>query len=557
MMPHPPVTPAKRVDTARRRGAASDASRRRQSTQRTPRVRFLAWTLLAVAVVGAALVLGRQWQVRRMADSLRQRGESLASEKRYADAASYFQRYLQMRPDDPAARVRLAEVYDLSGASPRRAVELYQSALGAANNSATPESKLAMQTRVVELLLEGGMPAAAESEADQLARMERETNSGREPAAWRAPSLKALALFGQFQARNAAVSRSTVERGFQQALEPAAGEPVVYKDPRVYLARYEYRRQQGVPSAEEDLRRALQLAPQDVAVVLAAATTAHQKAAAEKDTHGMNAAAKSLFREASGHYDRAIALAPTDTRGYFGLGQLLTDQGDLARAIETWQAGLKAAGGRDVAIHLCLADAFIQTDRTSEAEAVLQSLDQFRAKLRAQTRIGLQPLVDLRRGQIALRRGDYLKAISLVAEFATDKEASSSAGGRRAVYQAWLVLGAANAGLKRWDQAIAAFEQAIAREPRELTARMSIVAACIAAGRNADGIRYCQQTLTAANALARPVVWERQLIYQQLIALLELESRTAEAARYRELRINDIADSAELTERLAEEQVWH
>ena len=57
-----------------------------------------------------------------------------------------------------------------------------------------------------------------------------------------------------------------------------------------------------------------------------------------------------------------------------------------------------------------------------------------------------------------------------MSEMTGDKEVmAQSDSGRQTIYKACLVLGGANAGLKRWDQAMAAYEQAVALQPSELS----------------------------------------------------------------------------------------
>ncbi|MEN6457938.1 MAG: tetratricopeptide repeat protein [Thermoguttaceae bacterium] len=536
-------------------GCGNGDSGRPRNMRRVPRIRFMLFTLLIACLAILALYFVRTYQVVRMARSVRDRAEALASERHYQDAGAYFLRYLQLRPDDATARIRLAEVYDLSAANPQRAVELYQAALGAADNSATIETKLRIRRRLVELLLKGGQHQTAENEAKNLAQWERQPASQLAPEQWHGPGLQALAVFGQFRAKNAAVAPSAVERAFQPVLDPRSGEPHVYQDPRVYLARWRYRVQQRLPGAEDDLRAALRLGPEDFDVLLAAAVDAQERMALAKSDP---AKMKGLFDAAVGYYQRAIASAPSDAKGYLGLGQLYVGRGDLRHAIETWRTGLKGAGQRDTVLHLLLADAMIQENRLDEAETTLRSLETLCTTLRSQAKFSLRPLIDLRRGQIALRNGDYQNAIDLVAKLAGDKEAASQTElGQRGIYQAWLVLGAANAALQRWDPSLAAYEQATAMASRDLTPRMAAAAVCVRAGKYSAGIRCCQQALTVANALNPPRIWDRQVIYQQLISLLEHESRTEEARRYRELRMTDIANSAELTARWVEEAVWN
>ena len=120
-----------------------------------------------------------------------------------------------------------------------------------------PEKELTIRRRLTELCLATANFAAAQTEAEALAKLERKKSSACKPEEWQAPGLTALALYGQFCAGSPTVSREALDKAFQQVLEPGENEPRVHLDPRVYLARYEYRLQQHVPEASDDLDAAL------------------------------------------------------------------------------------------------------------------------------------------------------------------------------------------------------------------------------------------------------------------------------------------------------------
>ena len=141
---------------------------------------LLAGSLLALTVAAVGLYFLHDFQVERMADSVRRRAESLAAAGQFGPSADYFHRYLQLHPDDTSARLRLAETFDRSAANPRRAIELYEAALGVADKGVSAERKLSVRERMVELCLACGSLAAAESEDRSNSRKRK---SNRRPGA--------------------------------------------------------------------------------------------------------------------------------------------------------------------------------------------------------------------------------------------------------------------------------------------------------------------------------------------------------------------------------------
>jgi tetratricopeptide (TPR) repeat protein len=526
----------------------------KRNTQRALDARILVGTVATIAVLALAAYLWRGYQVRRTAAAITERAEDLAKEKHFAAAASYYARYLELCPEDANARLRRAELFELAVAGQggvKQAIELYQEALRPASQGLVPERQFTARRRLTELLLQANEFAAAENEAEKLRELEMAELADK-PAQWRWPGLKALALAGKFREKDSAVPRTTIEEAFAEVLEPEkVGKPVVYKDPDVCLARYEYRLQQKLPNADEDLAAALKLAPANSKVLLMAAAAARRDGA-EAAQSGNGEKARESYSKAIGYYRRAIEAAPADHRAYEGLGQFYTSRGDIDRAIQTWQRGLKevAPESECIGLNLNLSDALIQQGRLADAESVLKTLDRAVTMLDPKARLSLQRLVDLRRAKLLLLRGRYDEAVRLVADLAAGKELIQGAGGMaaaHATYEAWMVLGASHAGLKHWDQALDAYQQAALLEPHEPAPRLAAARACETAARLDSAIVSYQQALAIVNAAKPTPEAQRQAIYERLAALLDRQKRTAEADRYRTLGKEQMAESTRLT----------
>ena len=544
------VQPAVASDSAR--GDNRPAGKR--TARRVLNTRILVGSLVALTVLATACYFWRAYQLRRTSSVLAERAETLAEEKHFAAAAHYYARYLELSPEDADARLRRAELSEKAArgsAGLLAVVELYQEALAPARQGLAPAKQLTARRRLTELLLQGDRFAAAESEVEKLRELERGELADK-PEQWRWPGLKALALAGKFRGNGSAVPRATLEEAFGEVLDPEkSGKPKVFKDPGVYLARYEYRLQQNLPNAGEDLDAAVQLGPANPAVLLTAAIASQREAAAVARA-GSREKARESYSKACGYYERVIDVAPSDRRAYERLGQLYGSLGDLQLAIQTWRRGLKEVNpeGDRVGLNIYLAEALLQQRRLPEAESVLTTLDRIVATLDPKAKLSLQRSVDLRRAKLLLLSGRYADAISLVTDLAAGKEVVQGGAGMmepHMLYEAWMILGQSHAALTRWDPALAAFEQAALLEPREASPRLAAAEACKAAGRRDAAITSYQRALAIVNAMKPPPEAQQQAIYEQLISVLEEQKRRTEADRYRALHSEQMAQSARLT----------
>ena len=258
------------------------------------------------------------------------------------------------------------------------------------------------------------------------------------------------------------------------------------------------------------------------------------------------------YLEACQYYEGAIEIAPSDERRIWTSASCIRRAETTSACVQTLQRGVKAGGDRpSVRLQSRLADALIRQGRLAEAASALDALDATLAKLTPQARAAWQHLADLPRAKLLVRQGEYAKAVPWVEDLMTGKDAAAHPGRRlttpQEIYEAWGLLGQSHAGLKHWDQALAAYHQAAKLQPRDAAPLLAAAAVCAAADRRDENIRYCQEALTVVNA-AKPVPeGQRQLIYEQLISLLDKAGRRAEADRYRSERQEQIAKSPQLT----------
>lgn len=141
--------------------------------RKTLNVPFLAGTLVAAVVFGAAAYAWRSYSVARMANVFVEKAEALERGGDWDKAAGYLRQYLGLRPHDADGLARLARIYDRPGRpvwEKARAVEVYYRAIGALGEDGPIDRKYRLRARLAELLLEvspvyRGSSTRAEQEA--------------------------------------------------------------------------------------------------------------------------------------------------------------------------------------------------------------------------------------------------------------------------------------------------------------------------------------------------------------------------------------------------------
>jgi tetratricopeptide (TPR) repeat protein len=523
-------------------------------------LRVLLGTLVVAAVLTPTLNLWRTSQIKRTSAALLVRADELERQEKWSDAAAYLHRYLKLQPDNPQVLVRLARTFDKSAAYPaakQRAVELYYQALGVAS----PEEEPALRHRLVDLLSATGNYPAAQTEVDKVLAANPNDN-----LAYRQ---RAFALFGQARAGALDVGRGRPEEvgeAFLAAIEHnpndiglsatlariyrqqpqwlPADKSTMVKDKRIHAAdslidamvaahpddasarseRFLYRLQFDLPLADDDLRVALEKAPNEVSIVLLAAEYAMQQAGHDKSN-------TAKLQEARGHYQRALELAPKNDRAFLGLGSALWALNQPEEAIETWRGGLKALGGVNVSICTRLTEALLALGRQSEAEQTLDALARTVGDLSPSLSPGdrqtLEGTIALLRGKLLMGNNDF-RGAAVWLERAAHGQRSVESEARQTV-EASLLLGGVQSRLGQWDEAALAYEQAARLAPRMPQAYLGAATAWLSADRPDRTIQHLQQALSLDS---RPEAWlslAQAHLRQQ--SLLTAETRNWEAFR--------------------------
>jgi tetratricopeptide (TPR) repeat protein len=179
-------------------------------TERCVNRSALLTSLMGLVVLTGAGYQWHQFSLARNTKTLYDYAESCAGKKDYPVAAAQFARYVQFRPNDAAARVRLAETYDLAYSNlgrTQRAIELYRQAL----EVAPEERKASIHGRLGELLLEARQYVAAADEAE--AMLKHDPTSARAANLW-AKALSGQACQGAFEGKPKGVAATKEARHF-------------------------------------------------------------------------------------------------------------------------------------------------------------------------------------------------------------------------------------------------------------------------------------------------------------------------------------------------------
>ena len=524
----------------------------RPLTQRTLNWRFLLVSLALAGVGGGALFLLHAWQVGRTAQALLAHVGSFRQKEEWLKAAEFLDRYLRLEPQDHAARQELALTYARAVRTPRdreRAISLHYRALATGRQEGADE----LRRSLGGLLLENGRFVEAEKEARTLL-----AQNPNDPAAAR---ILAMALLGQLAdgslagaktekigyapqgqpprglvqtvewARDLnpaeiplAVSLATLLRDYPAVVaaeypgitevsrqERADGslDRLVADNPQsaaARLARHQYRLRYGLPGSETDLQEALQLAPQDAQVLLAAAGRSLARGL-ERRRQGDAEGAASDLEQARSFYEQLTedAQGKRIPQAFLGLGDVWRELGDVERAMSTWRQGIRRFPQPTilVAFHARLAEAAMEQQRLASAGSELDAIDQILAGLRSsvsrEEKLALTRAQDLRRASWHVRQGQYAPAIELLRQVILSQPKGDA--NIELTVRASLLLGAVYTALGEWLDAAAAFDQAGQLDPALSQARLAASTAWLNAGRPDVASERAEQALAHASTL--------------------------------------------------------
>jgi tetratricopeptide (TPR) repeat protein len=517
--------------------------------------------LIGTLGVAALLALGgffwHGYQLDRIATDFLARADELRGKSDWRGAADYVFRYLQLRPDDAPARIRLARDYGrsvTSATSRARAIDLYYQALGVASEMDRRE----LRRSLAELLLKQGRYVEAEKEADLLIRTDPQDASTRRTLA--------LAMYGQFQAGQLAEHRGAMRVGEacqqavtanpqdvelalllasvlreqpdllgeeQRRLLPTQADrdrkasqvmdQMVSANPReasAYLARFRYRSLYQLAGAEDDLEAALRIGSDRADVALAAAGYYHQQAQVARHKRASAEDVKRNHDQALKYYRQVVdRLQPDNVAAYLGLGELFRSQGETDQAIQVVRQGLERVGSSNIPMNLRLAEALIAAKRVSEAEVVLRQVAQARSQTGrlSKDKVGLEwdRRRDVLEAEVRVLKGEPLQAIALLKPLVVSGLATSAERLR-----AWLLLGDSHTALGDWDQAATAYETAVGLDVKQAQVRLAAAEAWLKAGQPHRAVRLVEPLLAEHLSLDLSLTLARVwMVYQATLPI--------------------------------------
>jgi tetratricopeptide (TPR) repeat protein len=482
-------------------------------------------TIVAVPLLAGALYFIHSWRLSSLSHGLLALAAVEEGKENWLKAAEHLDRYLRIQPTDARASARLAldfSKFAAKSGAQQRAIELCYRALSAGETDDSREVRVALASH----LLLAGRYLEAEREAQVILN-----ETAEDPTAVR---VLALAYFAQW--RNGAIDASRLnELHILRHMEAASGlnpkdvvltqalaalylehpkvvhvdwpesneasrkekareafEVLVNSSPNdalAYLARYDYRTSQQIDGAEEDLKAALRLAPEDPQVLMTAASAALRQAQMAAEAEADKAEQLNRFHAARDLYRVLVRgeVAGGQVDSHVGLGDAHRGAGESDEAIAAWNQGLKAVSQptAHVVLHSRIADILVETNRHSEAATSLDRIDALLADIDASVsrdaRSALMQAQDLRRGSWHLQKSEPLVALPhlqrVVSRQVTDERTAT------AVAFGWNQLGRAFAMLGEWDESAVAFDQAVLLQPKTMMYRLAAAQAWLQVNR--------------------------------------------------------------------------
>jgi len=513
-----------------------------------------ACSLLFTALFTAVAYWGNSWRQDQLAAELLQRADDCEKHSKWLEAADCIDQYLWLRPADDLQRVRLATIYARGASSfehRQRAIDLGYRGVAVGDG----QQRLLLREQLATLLLQNGRFIEAEAEAAKLL-----AESAMNAAALR---IQALAIFHQHESggsvceipgrksviaslaqahqlnpgdialteslaaayRDAELSWSEmpdVSQADLDALADGCMDDLVRasEDSRSYFSRYRYREKWEIAGANDDLEYALQLAPHDPDVLLAAAQSAQDDAERILKHNSRSDAATIRLLRASELYQRLINQKhlPSSAQSCLALGQVLIALDQREEAIATWKGGLSVFDDSAITFHGHLASAWLESGELTLAEQSLDSIDQLIQRstpvLPRNERLKIERDQHLRRGIWRRRRSEHRLAIVHLKQAIVYQD--QLGGFSEESTQAWTLLGESYASLRSWSESAAAFDRASLEQPEVADSRLSASISWLKAQRYELAVDRAEQVMSLQATSVAWFVLANALFHQQI-----------------------------------------
>ena len=280
------------------------------------------------------------------------------------------------------------------------------------------------------------------------------------------------------------------------------------KSSEAYEARFVYRAKYELPRAEDDLASALKCATKDekANVILRAAGYARHQAERSRQAGKPASESARFLAEAQKYYQQAIDAAPTDERGYIGLGDVLAAQNNTDEALKMWRLGLEKSSTDSPELNSRIGEALIAKADLPGAEEPIKRLEAVLERTAGTGSLSpgayrfLKRQATLLRAELLARKGDRYPAVALAKGLVANPPASPDETTQ--ALKAWLLLGDTHSGLGEWDQAAIAYDQLSSLRPRWAIPRELAARAWLALGRPEVAGQRCEQALAIQNSLS-------------------------------------------------------
>jgi tetratricopeptide (TPR) repeat protein len=473
--------------------------------RRTLNVKLILGLLVAIALLGGGVHLVHGFQEKRSSGELLRRAEAAEKKGDLETNEKILNRYLVFRPDDAAALAKygllLARRDDDAGRRRVQALAILEQALARgletdrddalrrealrkaadlAMTLAVPRYKDAEEhlkkllesspgdaelERLTGRCLEGEAAASKTTEAvakNKDARKSYEASIKHDPGQVEGYVRLAALLRSQF--KDEATANQLMDDMVARGDTPSRGPKGLAE---AHLARARYRRENRLPGADEDVARAVALAPDEADVLLAAAESDIRK-------NDLDAARKRLAR--------GEGLYPGDVRFYLAQAAVEERAGRFDDGAAVLRRALKALPGNGD-VQGRLAELLIEAGRFDDAGEVIKELRKVRG--------AFQPAVDYLDARVHLGRGDRVEGLARLEKARALMAAVPEF--RSTTAQADLLLAQIYGRLGNPNKQLAAYRRVLAADSRSVTARLGEASALLALGRSEDALAAFQK----------------------------------------------------------------
>jgi tetratricopeptide (TPR) repeat protein len=461
----------------------------KKSVSRIVNLKWLAGLLGIIVVIGVGTHFLHEHQVRQQGETLLRESNRAEEHQQWDRAIDFLQRYVLLEPGDTETLSRLGLLLDNHPATHDdrlRALSVYQQVLR--REPDRNELRRLTARRAIEM----GRHVVAREHLDLL--LAEKSNDGElqlqlgqcEEAAGRYDA--ALDAY-----QRAIDSRPSQIEGFHhramllrrrmnQSVEAdQVMEQMISLNEdnfRAYLERAAYRRQFNPGKADEDVAKALQLAPNEAEVLLMAAELAQDKGDLSK---------------AREYLQRGLQQYPQESRMYQALADLELRAGQAGQALAELRRGVEALPNEPRLLWR-LGDLLIQGRQLDAAGGVIHRLSQLRIP---------PAMLDCLRARIQVVQGAWPDAVRLLERGIPELQAVDPNLAKEAI----LLLAQCHRELGDSEQSLAACRRAVAADPLWPPARIALGRELAEAGRIDEALEVYQPlvgtTAEAQEAVAR------------------------------------------------------